>query len=233
MDDDNQVRTRVSGISTTKRYNFGMGPQRDLLATRKALRVCCQRHASHKNCCTFHELFVQSNGQIANLNRVLQNLRRTGEIDFEPECFFVGYNDTKVITLLESFRQSMATNSRSASSVPDQTNLFRASHNQPFVRFTPHSKRHGQSFGLDNRLTQDQHTCQACLQWVDDPDRLTIRGRLFHYRCVQCRQCRAFLRRSVDFIAFDGGVCCSLACMQRYDGAHVHQRRISTNHVEK
>ena len=116
-DDGRLARKRISGRSCHKQYNFAAGLQHDVEATRKALRACCcyrnnEFLSTTKPSCsmtttatatTFRALFVASDGHIANLNRVLQNLKRAREIDFALECFFMGYNDEQENVLLDAF----------------------------------------------------------------------------------------------------------------------------------
>ncbi|KAL3894095.1 MAG: hypothetical protein SGARI_007849, partial [Bacillariaceae sp.] len=72
---------RVSQKSDRKKYAFAEGLQNDLLRTREALRQL----ADESNVCTFGSLYKYTQGQIANQNQVLRNLKRAEEIDFEPE----------------------------------------------------------------------------------------------------------------------------------------------------
>jgi hypothetical protein len=94
-----------SKSSDRKKYDFRSGLQRDLLKTRAALRQCVRskQFGFCSSCTTFGQLFEHTEGQIANLNRVLQNLKRVEEIDFDPELFLVGVNDDQTIQLKQRF----------------------------------------------------------------------------------------------------------------------------------
>ena len=228
-DEREEARKRVSGLSSSKRYNYGLGLRNDLQATRRVLQMCCQRHDPQSYYyCTFARIFAESEGKIANLNRILQNLKRVGEVSFRPECFFVGHNDTEKIWLLEPFWQSLGErpSSKSKCYTVDASNIYRARCNHYINNQTGTQPCRRRSYEAENRATMHQSACNVCGQLVPSHNcRLTIRGQLFHVRCVRCRQCQARLRQAVDYMTFDGEVCCSPRCLQSYNGAHIRQAR--------
>lgn len=206
------MASKISSKSDRKKYDFGRGLCHDLATTRVALCACANEHGG--GVCTFGSLFKESGGRIANLNRILQNLKEAREIAFQPECFFECVHDKERIYLNETFwAESYA--------VTDQ-NIYR---NELSSEAIPELQRKGRSYVAEDLLTRDEHDCVVCSKHVRDEDRITIRAHVFHLSCVECSVCGASPHRKKDYVTFDGNLCCSSECVGRYDGAHVHQKR--------
>lgn len=160
--------------------------------------------------------FIFTEGRIANLNRILQNLKSQGEIHFEPECFFMGVHDQEAIELLDGFWKEEYK--------VDETSAFR-----PFLSYylkhVAHEDRRGRSYVAENLKTLHESHCSSCSKRVESRDRITIRGRVFHMKCISCVVCGASLRQKADYLSFDGQVCCSSTCVRQYDASHVTQKR--------
>jgi hypothetical protein len=218
------MAAKVSDKSDRKKYDFASGLKRDLLSTRAALAAlcCCSAEDDHekrgKESCTFGELFDYTGGIIANLNRVLQNLRSAGEISFVPECFFIGVNETEMIELLDKFW------SEEQQYVVDTNNVFRRP-NGSTLKHVPQEKRLGRSYVAENLATKDLVHCTVCSEQVQPEERITIRVDVFHMKCLHCAVCGSSPRIKADFVTFDGRICCSSDCVRRYDGANVRQDR--------
>mmetsp|Transcript_14433 Transcript_14433/g.43743 ORF Transcript_14433/g.43743 Transcript_14433/m.43743 type:complete len:229 (+) Transcript_14433:42-728(+) len=204
-----QQRNEVSFVSDRKKYNYAAGLERDVSATRHALR----RVTQSTNRTTFAALFREVDGAIANLTRALQNLRREGEIQFEGDMLLQGRDDDAVIELRESFY-------REAYHV-DQENCFRS------VTSCFEGERRGRSYEAENEQTRAQSLrCAVCGEFAALGDRLAVRGRVYHFRCLRCAVCHAGLRANTqEYLSFDARPCCSSACLQRYDAAHLRQER--------
>ncbi|CAK9024599.1 Uracil phosphoribosyltransferase (UPRTase) (UMP pyrophosphorylase), partial [Durusdinium trenchii] len=97
--DPKEMQAKISEFSDRKKYNFSSGLQNDLIATRAALRAVCKDGKTAQ----FDDLFQYTDGRIANLNRILQNLKRAKEITFDTEIFFEGQSDDIPIILLDAF----------------------------------------------------------------------------------------------------------------------------------
>jgi hypothetical protein len=234
------MASKVSSRSKDrKKYDFSAGLQRDLLKTRAALYECALQNSQGKllvgdknkdhHCasstsrilgntttgCTFGQLFALTAGEIANLNRVLENLKQAGEISFHPECFFLGRNDDDDIVLLGAFWKQAY--------MVDSINVFRCSGATNSI--ADPKKRKGRSYVEENLATYQQQHCASCLQLVDRIDRLTIRSKVFHRQCLQCVVCGSNPRQKLYFLTFDANICCSHECVRTYDGAHILQER--------
>jgi len=220
----------ASKISSTskrvhKQYNFCLGLQHDVERTRTALLACCREgggggksstDTSSYYSTTFGALFDYTGGEIANLNRVLQNLKHAQEISFRPECFFVGPHDHEIIVLQDAFFW------KNNNYAVDDSNAFRR-HDD---KVSPEQKRHGRSYVQENLATLHVTTCWTCQKSVlDEQDRWTIRGHVFHRACLSCVVCGSHPRSKSDFVTFDGHICCSTDCIRQYDGAHIQQER--------
>jgi hypothetical protein len=215
--DPTRMAAAVSSRHQTKRfygYDFSGGLERDLEATRDALRVCCK---TTEMVCTFGDLFEYTQGKIANLNRILQNLKETGEVHFDVECFFQGRHDSERIVLLEKFWE------RSGYRVSCET-VYRPGRALVDV---PLSDRCGRSYVAENIQTRAIHTCCACGQpiWNEDTERMTMRGRVYHLQCITCAVCGSSPKHKQDYVTYNGNFCCSADCVRRYDAAHVVQQR--------
>ena len=222
-----RMAAKISFRSDRKKYDFADGLRRDLLATRAALRHCCccsvaarsrtitsSRRSSSTSCCTFQHLFKYTDGHIANLNRVLQNLKNANEVTFSPECFFIGVNCHEKIRLLDKFwNEEYMVNAE---------NVFRWTNTTTDARLLSHK---GRSYVEENRQTMRVHHCASCHQHVGAYDRLAIRDKVFHLKCLRCIVCGASPSQKMDYLTFDGEICCGSDCIRRYDGAHVHQQR--------
>lgn len=204
------MAAKISEKKDRKKYNFVGGLSRDTHCARAALRAV----ASDDDCCTFGDLFQYTEGRIANLNRVLQNLKRANEIQFEPECFLKSMNDNEQIQLLEPFWKEMYKVS--------EENIFRPGRSSLNV---PQKGRKGRSFVEENVKTMHVYECCACARYVKAEERITIRAQVFHLSCLSCTVCGASPRQKKDYITFDGRVCCSYECFLKYDGAHLRQER--------
>ena len=207
---------KVSQKSDRKKYAFADGLKNDLRRTRTAL----QHLVGDTNLCTFGSLYRYTQGQIANLNQVLRNLKRAGEIDFEPECFFDGIHNECSIEVLDYFWKEAYR--------VDETNVFRAQTMEIYIQ--PEDRR-GRSYEAEDAKTRHAHTCHACSKPVHVEDRITIRAKVFHLGCLSCVVCGASPRQKKDYVTFDGQICCSSACIQRYNGAHVRQERVDKLNV--
>ncbi|GBG30718.1 LIM/homeobox protein Lhx1 [Hondaea fermentalgiana] len=207
------MQAKISGQSDRKKYNFSAGLQNDVRATRAALRAVCE-DGDGDSCC-FGDLFRHIDGQIANLNRVLQNLKREREIDFAPEIFLEGTHDAERITLLDKFWDQEYE--------VDHGNVFRAGD----VNFkdVAQDERLGRSYVRDNLATRDEHICTVCNEEVSALDRMTVRDKVFHLRCLHCAQCGSQPRDKSERVSFDGQFVCSAECMKNYDAAHLKQAR--------
>jgi len=208
--DPQMMAAKISEHSDRKKYDFCKGLTHDLQRTRTALRA-----TASKNCCTFGKLYRYTEGRIANLNRVLQNMKQANEIHFTPECFFESIHDDEEIKLLEQFwREEYEV---------DEENVFRSG---IFTHDIPEEDRKGRSYVAEDRETRNVQKCFACLRRVKAEERITIRARVFHLSCITCAVCGASLRQKKDYITFDGQICCSSECIQQYDGAHLRQQRL-------
>lgn len=254
------IVSKVSNKSDSKKYNFVEGLQRDLHHTRAALRACCSCISSRNDSCksgsntiqqeedeedvsttttmtTFRALFEYTDGTIANLNRVLQNLKSGNEICFEPECFLYGVNDNEPIVLLDLFWSQPYSVSRS--------NVFRKHRHQNRQQddddddFLDWDRRRGRCLEKEvQALLRQRNHCARCNEYVHANDRVIIRANLYHASCLQfyrCACCGANLvkkslrrggrKQSPECIAFDGSVLCGTDCIRRYDAAHLRQER--------
>jgi len=207
--DPQTMAAKISEFSDRKKYNFADGLKRDLENTRAALRA-----TEVDAVCTFGALFRFTEGQIANLNRILQNLKKANEIDFDVEVFFEGMHDAEPIRLLESFWEGDYT--------VDAENVFRPGRN---MRDVPEDERKGRSYVKDNLTTRNVKECATCGELVTDHDRVTVRANVYHLNCIKCVQCGASPRIKADFVTFDGQLACSSECIKNYDGAHQNQAR--------
>lgn len=204
------MASKVSEKSDRKKYDFCTGLRNDLANTRSALRAC----SDDSGICTFGELFSYTGGRIANLNRILQNLKSAGEVRFDPECFFMGMHNEQEIELLEQFWKE--------DYIVDETSVFRQGCNALDV---PEKDRRGRSYVNENLKTIHVFHCSACSERVKAKDRITVRACVYHLKCITCVACGSNPRRKADYITFDGQVCCSSDCVRQYDGAHVRQER--------
>jgi hypothetical protein len=162
--------------------------------------------------CTFGELFTYTEGRIANINRVLQNLKRASkEIRFQPECFFMGMYDDETIEILDTFW--------SEEYKVDGINVFRSSvsifTNEATV---PEKDRKGRTTSYVEEQLETMHAfhCTSCTERAEERERITIRGRVYHdMNCLSCVVCHTSPRRKVDYLTFDGQICCSgTACVR-------------------
>jgi hypothetical protein len=208
---DTQVMaSKISQKSDRKKYDFCRGLKNDLMNTRAALRAC----SDDSGICTFGELFSYTGGRIANLNRILQNLKSAREVRFDPECFFMGVHNDQVIELLDQFwNEGYAV---------DEVSVFRPGWTATDV---PENDRRGRSYVKENLTTMNVFHCFACAKRVKAKDRITIRACVYHIKCISCVVCGSNPRRKADYITFDGKICCSSDCVRQYDAAHVRQVR--------
>lgn len=209
--DPSAMQAKISDKSDRKKYNFAQGLENDVRQTRSALRDVCDDGES----CTFGNLFQHLDGQVANLNRVLQNLKRAGEIDFEPEIFLEGVHKNTPIQILDKFwAQEYSV---------DQENVYRAAD----VNFkdVAEDERLGRSYVRDNLATRNAKVCAICGEEVSDLERMTVRDQLYHLRCLTCAQCGSHPRDKAERVSFDGKFVCSAECMKNYDAAHLRQDR--------
>lgn len=207
------LASRISDKSDRKKYDFASGLQHDVRDTRTALRRLCCTNGNRS--CTFGELFEHTEGRIANLNRVLQNLKTANEVDFEPECFFMGTNDESLIELLEQFWKEEYT--------VDGDNVFRLGGESTVL--IPEQDRRGRSYVGEDLQTRNVVECTVCSTRVKEKDRITIRASVYHLNCISCVVCGSSPRRKADYVTFNGEFCCSADCVRQYDGAHVRQER--------
>jgi hypothetical protein len=215
---DSRIMARkISEKSDRTKYAFADGLRRDLEKTRSALKACASSASNGASCsCTFGELYAFTEGRIANLNKILQNLRKAKEVRFKPECFFDGVHDDEAIELLDYFwKEAYAVNER---------NVFRPSRNA-LVKDTPQDKRRGRSYFEENEKTRHVRHCSVCRERVSAEERITIRACVFHMKCISCAMCTARLRQKADYITFDGQICCGADCIRQYDAAHRYQTR--------
>mmetsp|Transcript_8576 Transcript_8576/g.15084 ORF Transcript_8576/g.15084 Transcript_8576/m.15084 type:complete len:252 (+) Transcript_8576:107-862(+) len=208
--DPEVMAAKISEFSDRKKYNFADGLKRDLEHTRAALRAC----AGDGKSCTFGALFEFTEGKIANLNRILQNLKNANEVAFQVEVFFAGPHANEPITLLDAFWDQDYT--------VDAENVFRPGRNFKDVE---EKDRKGRSYVSENQESRGQRECTACGELVAENSRLVLRGRVFHMQCVECVVCGAHPRSKADFVTFDGEVACSSECIKLYDAAHPNQAR--------
>mmetsp|Transcript_4162 Transcript_4162/g.4825 ORF Transcript_4162/g.4825 Transcript_4162/m.4825 type:complete len:230 (+) Transcript_4162:93-782(+) len=209
--DPKEMALKISEFSDRKKYNFAEGMQRDLISTRAALRNASTDGLSS---CTFGAIYEQTEGRIANLNKILLNLKKAGEIDFKPEIFFEGRDDDEVIEFFPSFLN--------AEYQVDQGNVFRPGRN---IKDVPEEERHGRSYVKENMESKGKTDCETCGKEVTELQRLVIRGNVFHLNCVHCIQCGGSPHEKADFVTFDGHICCSAKCVRLYDGSHQNQKR--------
>jgi len=214
------MASKISFKSDRKKYDFCSGLLRDLKATRAALRQCASGQDDGDNArrlrTTFRELYDFTGGQIANLNRVLQNLKKAKEISFGPECFFVGVNDEETIQLLDKFWEEEYT--------VDAENVFRPGRCGRSGTIAQ-NERKGRSYVEENRITVELRRCAVCNEAVDAKERMAVREQVYHLRCLTCVVCGSSPRRKMDYLTFDGQICCCSDCVRRYDGAHLQQKR--------
>lgn len=113
--DPQVMAKKISAKSDRKKYRFAEGLSRDLKKTRSALRA-----VAAEDYCTFGALYTHTEGNIANLNRVLHNLKQSEEIYYSPavEMFLAGVHDDEVISLLPQFWTE--------DYQVDETNVFRS-----------------------------------------------------------------------------------------------------------
>lgn len=209
--DPHFLSRKISDKSDKKKYQFAAGLDRDLQQTRAALREI----ATNNDCCTFGDLFRFTEGRIANLNRVLQNMKQANEIHFQPECFFHAVHDDEVIQLLEQFWVE-------AYNV-NESNVFRTS---VLTMDVAEKDRKGRSYVAEDMKTRHVWECCACERRVKPEERITVRAHVFHLSCLSCVVCGTSPRQKKDYITFDGRICCSAECIQKYDGAHLRQERL-------
>ena len=206
------MAAKISEKSDRKKYKFAQGLSNDLKHTRAALRT-----VASENRCTFGYLYEYTEGRIANLNRVLQNMKRANEIEFadEIEMFLSGVHDNEEIALLPKFWNEEYQ--------VDETNVFRPGRMNINV---PEEDRRGRSYVAEDIATRHLSECCACSSSVKTEDRMTIRGQVFHLKCIKCAVCGSSLSQKKDYITFDAQICCSAECIHRYDAANVQQQRL-------
>lgn len=209
--DPEMMAAKISAKSDRKKYAFASALANDLRHTRAALRAVA---SDGEESCTFASLYKYADGSIANLNRVLQNMKEANEISFAPECFFAGVHDHEVIILHKQFWKE-------AYKV-DEENVFRPGR---LFKNVIEEERKGRSYVAEDRETRHVTECSVCSRQVCVEERITIRAQVFHLSCLSCAVCGACPRQKKDYITFDGQVCCSSDCIQRYDAAHIRQRR--------
>jgi len=209
--DPKEMGAKISETSDRKKYNFASGLQKDVIRTRAALRNCV---AEGENEVTFKDLYEECDGRIANLNRVLQNLKRAKEIHFDVEIFLQGTNDRDVIRLNESFWGGQYQ--------VDEENVFRPGRE---FKDVAEEERKGRSYIKDNLATMKVHECFVCGKEVSPRDRMTVRDHVYHIRCIKCVQCGSKPHNKSEFVTFDGEIACSSECIRQYDAAHLHQKR--------
>lgn len=202
---------KISEKSNGKRYAFADGLRRDLESTRSALKSCC---AFNGTTCTFGELYEFTEGKIANLNRILQNLRKAKEIYFQPECFFDGVHNDEVIKLLDQFWNEEY--------VINEQNVFQPGRG---AKDTPSDKRRGRSYFEENEKTRHVRHCSVCRKRVTPEERITFRACVFHMKCISCVVCGTCPKQKADYVTYDGQICCGAACIRLYDAAHLLQER--------
>jgi hypothetical protein len=209
---------KISETSDRSKYKYAAGMAHDLALTRAALRdlVLAKGTAvgAPRAAVTFGELYTYQAGEIANLNKVLQNLKKAGELESKCEIFFAGKDDKQEIVLLAPFW--------AAEYAIDNDNVFR---NKVKLVDVPEQERRGRSYVSENLASRGVHDCLKCGEDVEEMQRVTVRGKVIHMRCIKCVQCGASPRVRADFVTFDGQLACSPECIQRYDGSHQTQRR--------
>mmetsp|Transcript_8228 Transcript_8228/g.14909 ORF Transcript_8228/g.14909 Transcript_8228/m.14909 type:complete len:234 (+) Transcript_8228:39-740(+) len=212
--DPQVMATKISNKSDRKKYRFAEGLSRDLQKTRAALRKI-----TSEDYCTFGALYTHTEGNIANLNRVLHNLKQSEEIYYSPdiEMFLSGVHDDDVIILLPKFWTE--------NYQVDETNVFKSKRSTLLVNVAKEDRK-GRSYVAEDLQTMNVDECCVCSKRVKSEDRITLRGEVFHISCITCAVCGASLRCKRDYLTFDGSFCCSSDCVLRYDGAHVHQQRL-------
>ena len=209
--DPEKMAAKISETSDRKKYNFSAGLQHDVRATRAAIR---EVKSTKGDFCTFGDLFKQADGKIANLNRVLQNLKKANEVSFDVEIFFEGaHTDEKIHILAQFWDEEYHV---------DEENCFRPGRS---IKNVPEEERRGRSYVKDNLETLGVTNCAICQRQVEIQDRLTVRGKVYHLNCIECVWCKSRPREKADFVTFDGRLCCSTECIKLYDAAHVRQKR--------
>eukprot|EP00009_Paramoeba_aestuarina_P009157 CAMPEP_0201520860 /NCGR_PEP_ID=MMETSP0161_2-20130828/12955_1 /ASSEMBLY_ACC=CAM_ASM_000251 /TAXON_ID=180227 /ORGANISM="Neoparamoeba aestuarina, Strain SoJaBio B1-5/56/2" /LENGTH=240 /DNA_ID=CAMNT_0047919369 /DNA_START=25 /DNA_END=743 /DNA_ORIENTATION=+ len=211
----------ISEKSDRKKYNFAGGLERDVIATRTALSILClarekraQSIHTQQPYCTFGELFdkADEDGGIANLIRVLQNLKRQKEIYFLPEMLYQHQHTHEPIYLLPAFDNG--------NYHVHCENVFRSTIDQKDV---PLEKRLGKSHIMENLETEGKKRCHKCGEEVlGGLERVVFRGEVYHGRCLKCAHCGSGMREGTGgegglHVTFDGGPCCSVHCLQMYD----------------
>ena len=142
---------------------------------------------------TFYHLYTATEGRIANLNRVLQNLKRAGEVSFQPECFFMGYNVSEIIVIHPTTTTSTAAVPPSKHSHDTTTalphppnprpptsshysvnasNLYQTSQRQGLGNtHVPYAQRRGLSYEADHKFLmmrrQQPHECFICHERIN------------------------------------------------------------------
>eukprot|EP00516_Mucochytrium_quahogii_P011565 CAMPEP_0203784920 /NCGR_PEP_ID=MMETSP0100_2-20121128/737_1 /ASSEMBLY_ACC=CAM_ASM_000210 /TAXON_ID=96639 /ORGANISM=" , Strain NY0313808BC1" /LENGTH=244 /DNA_ID=CAMNT_0050686961 /DNA_START=653 /DNA_END=1388 /DNA_ORIENTATION=+ len=155
--DPKHMAAKISEFSDRKKYNFASGLQHDVVATREAMKAVSKDGKK----CMFGQVYEFTDGQIANLNRVLQNLKKAGEISFENEVFYQGQDDLAEITFLQPFFDEMYK--------VDGDNCFRPGRN---MRDVPEDERLGRSYVQENLDTCGVTKCFECGEEVGDQERL-------------------------------------------------------------
>mmetsp|Transcript_2904 Transcript_2904/g.3394 ORF Transcript_2904/g.3394 Transcript_2904/m.3394 type:complete len:231 (+) Transcript_2904:165-857(+) len=209
--DPKEMALKISEFSDRKKYNFAEGMQRDLISTRAALR---NASTDGLKSCKFGTVYKQTEGKIANLNKILRNLKKAGEIGFTPEIFFEGMHDDEIIQFFPLFLHGEYE--------INHDNVFRPGRNTKDV---PEEERHGRSYVKENLQSKDKKECEICKLEVEERERLVIRGDVYHFFCVKCVQCNSTAREKSDYVTFDGKFCCSSNCVKLYDAGHLNQAR--------
>ena len=202
----------ISDNSDRKKYNFVSGLGNDVKATRDVLTEA----SNGTGTCKYGDVFALADeqGGIANLSRVLQNLKKAEEIHFKPEIMFQGEHKDEVIELLPAFQES-------SYEVTDK-NCFQ----KPIAdTVVPHEQRKGRSYIQENQATRGVTTCHKCGEEVAAEQRLAFRGQVYHTFCLSCAQCSQPIRDKIANVTFDGKIACSAACIKAYDGIHQQQTR--------
>eukprot|EP00339_Tiarina_fusa_P019106 CAMPEP_0117061534 /NCGR_PEP_ID=MMETSP0472-20121206/42831_1 /TAXON_ID=693140 ORGANISM="Tiarina fusus, Strain LIS" /NCGR_SAMPLE_ID=MMETSP0472 /ASSEMBLY_ACC=CAM_ASM_000603 /LENGTH=197 /DNA_ID=CAMNT_0004780233 /DNA_START=32 /DNA_END=621 /DNA_ORIENTATION=- len=171
----------ISENSDRKKYNFVSGLDHDVKSTRTTI----SQASGNNSYCTFGDVFSLADemGGIANLSRALQNLKKTGEIYFEPEIMYQGMHKNERIEILDGFKNE-------GYKVTEE-NCFQKELAPDVV---PQELRRGRSYIQENMATSNVNECCLCQAHVAPADRMTVRGKVFHVSCLSCAQCSAPIR---------------------------------------
>jgi len=201
---------KIGEKSDRKKYNFVEGLAKDVMTTREMI----DKLSEERGYTTFKEIFEESEGMIANLNRVLQNLKKSGEIDYpdEVEIFLQGQNDLIKICPVFSSQHY----------IPSTENCYQKDLGGEISIDT----RRGRNYYDENLATSGVTDCSICKKHIDTVQRLVIRGKVYHRNCIKCTFCERHPSENVDFVSFDGNIFCGARCLFQYDSTHRIQERL-------